>query len=102
MARLDNSDQIHLEAEPVLRGWVRYCLGILSLAAAICLGFGAYACFVARDIARAIGGRGDKAHILGITLPFPIMVTLLVVLCLLSAFAAVYALFFPTQSPMEN
>jgi len=98
MARLDRSDQIHLEAEPALRGWARFCLGILSLAAAICLGFGAYACVVGRNFARALAGRGDKAQILGITLPFPIMMTLLVVLCLLSAFAAVYALFFPTQS----
>lgn len=102
MARLHHFDQIHLEAEPALRGWVRFCLGIFSLGAAICLGFGAYACLVARDIARAFGGRGDKAQILGITLPFPILMTLLVVLCLLSAFAAIYALFFPTQSSTEN
>jgi len=100
MTRLDRSDQIHLEAEPALRGWVRYCLGILSLGAAICLGFSAYACLFARDFARALGGRGDMSKFLGITLPFPIMMTLLVVLCLLSAFAAVYALFFPT--PSEN
>jgi len=102
MARLDRFDQIRLEAEPALRGWVRFCLGILSLGAAICFGFGAYACLFARDFARALGGRGDKSQILGITLPFPMMMTLLVVLFLLSAFAAVYALFFPTQSSTEN
>src|SRR5258705_11104146 len=98
MARLNHLDQIHLEAEPALRGWARFCLGILSLAAAVCLGFGAYACVVGRNFARALGGPGDKAQILGITLPFPIMMTLLGALCLLSAFAAGYALFFPPQS----
>ena len=48
MARLDRSDQIH--PKPVPRGRVRYCLGILSLGAAICLGFFAL---------RALNGYGD-------------------------------------------
>jgi len=81
---------------------MRFCLGMVTLAASICLGFGAYVCLVGHNFARGFGGTGDKAELLGITLPYPIMMTLLVVLCLLSAFAAIYALFFPTQSSTEN
>jgi hypothetical protein len=76
----------------------RFCLGMMSLGAAICLGFGAYACWLNRGIARALGGSGQKVMVLGVTLPYPMAMTLLAVLCLIFAFAAVYALFFPKQS----
>ena len=102
MAQPDRTDKILDDAGQFWRGLVRFCLGMMSLAAAICLGFGAYACVIGRDIARAFGGRGDKAEILGVSLPYSIMMTLLVGLCVLSAFAAVYTFFFPTQSSMEN
>ena len=102
MAELNRTDKILVETGQFWRGLVRFCLGMMSLVAAICLGFGAYACVVGRDIARAFGGRGDKAEILGISLPYSIMMTLLLGLCVLSALAAVYTFFFPTQSSMEN
>jgi hypothetical protein len=75
---------------------------MLSFGAAICLGFGLYGCWLNRDIARALGGSGEKAQVLGVVLPYPMAMTLLAVFCLLSAFAAIYALFFPAQSPMET
>jgi len=68
---------------------MRFCLGILSFAAAICVGFGAYVCLVGHNLDRGFGGTGDKAELLGITLPYPIMMTLLLVLCLLSVLAVV-------------
>jgi hypothetical protein len=104
MARLDRSDKIALETEPLLRSWVRYSVGILSLGVAIFQGIFAYGCLLTREIARAVAGphAADKAQILGITFPFPLLMTLLVVLCLLSAFIAVYVLFFPAQSSAEN
>jgi hypothetical protein len=80
---------------------MRVSLGMVCLAASICLGYGAYACSFSHYLARAVGG-GDKVELLGITLTYPIMMTLLVVLCLFSAFAAVYAFFFPPQSSIES
>jgi hypothetical protein len=68
---------------------------MVCLAASICLGYGAFACLFSHDLARALGGTGDKVGLLGITLRYPIMMTLLVVLCLFSALTAVYAFFFP-------
>jgi len=81
---------------------MRFCLGMVTLAASICLGFGAYVCLVGHNFDRGFGGTGDKAELLGITLPYPIMITLLVVLCLISAFTAVYAFFFRSQSSIES
>ena len=81
---------------------MRVCLGMVCLAASICLGFGAYVCLFNHNLARALGGTGDKAGLLGITLPYPIMMTLLVVLGLLSAFAAIFALFFPPEPAVES
>jgi hypothetical protein len=81
---------------------MRFCLGMVTLAAAICLGFAAYACLLGHNLARGFGGTGDKAELLGITLPYPVMMTLLVVLCLLSMLAAVCAFFFPSLSSIEG
>jgi hypothetical protein len=81
---------------------MRFCLGMVCLAVCICLGFGAYVCLVYHNLARGLGGTGDKVGLLGITLPYPIMMTLLVVLGLLSACAAVCAFFFPPRSSLES
>jgi hypothetical protein len=75
----------------------RFCLGMLSLGAALYLGLAAYGCSFNHSLALALGG-GPKAHVYGVTMPYPIAMTLLLVLCLTFAFAAVYALFFPTHS----
>jgi len=98
MVRLDRTEQSYLEVDQGWHGLVRFCFGMMSFAAAICLGFCAYSCWLTRDIARALGGHGDKSKILGVTLPFPIMMTLLVIFGLVFAFAAVFAFFFPAQS----
>ena len=75
----------------------RFCLGMLSLGAALYLGLAAYGCWFNHGLARAVAGLGQKAPIFGVTLPYPFAMTLLIVLCLTFAFAAVYALFFPTH-----
>ncbi len=79
-------------------GQARFCIGMLSFGAAICLGLGAYGCYINHSIARALGGWGDKANVLGVILPYPIALTFLAVLCVFSALVAVYALFFPESS----
>lgn len=87
-----------------LEGWagpIRFCIGMASIGASICAGLGAYGCWFSRDVARAVGG-GEKAQGLGLALPYPIAITLLTILCLLSAFVAIYAFFFPTQSSTET
>jgi Tripartite ATP-independent periplasmic transporters, DctQ component len=91
---LPHHDRLHV-------GVGRFCLGMVSLGVTICFGYGACLCWFGRDFARALGGRGDTSEILGVTLPYPIMMTLLVVMCVLCAFVAVYALFFPTQSESD-
>jgi hypothetical protein len=70
----------------------------MSLGAAIYLGCAAYWCWAVRGIIRACGGSGDKAEILGVVLPYPIGMTLLVVSRLILAFVAIYAFFIHTQS----
>lgn len=77
---------------------LRFCLGVMSLGAAIYLGCTAYGCWAVRGILRACGGSGDKAEFLGVTWSYPRGMTLLVVLFLIFAFAAIYAFFFPAQS----
>ena len=91
---LPHHDRLHL-------GVGRFCLGMVSLGATICFGYGAFLCWFGRHFALALGGRGDTSEILGVTLPYPIMMSLLVVMCVLCAFVAVYALFFPTQSDSD-
>jgi hypothetical protein len=48
-------------------------------------------------MARAFGG-GDKAQLLGITLPYPIWITLLGEVTLILAFGGIYTLFFASHS----
>ena len=76
---------------------LRFCLGLTSLGATLCLGWTAGRCWTVWGIARALGG-GDKAELLGITLPFPIWMTLLGGVTLIFAFGAIYALFFASHS----
>jgi len=75
----------------------RFCLGMLSLGAALYLGLAAYGTWFNHGLLNP-SGPSQKADILGVTLQYPIAMTLLVILSLTFAFAAVYALFFPTRS----
>jgi hypothetical protein len=81
---------------------MRFCLGMVSLAAFICFAYGAYLCLFEHNFLRGFGGTGNKSELLGVTLPYPIMMSLLVVLCLISAFTAVYAFFFPPSPSIET
>ena len=66
---------------------------MVSLAASISFAYGAYRWWFVHNLIP--GFDGNKSELPGVTLPYPIMMTLLVVLCLISAFTAVYAFFFP-------
>jgi hypothetical protein len=78
---------------------MRFCFGMVSLAASICFAYGAYLRWFNHNLIRGLGG--NKSEFLGVTLPYPIMMSLLVVLCLISAFTAVYAFFFPASQSIE-
>jgi hypothetical protein len=73
---------------------------MMSLGAALYLAFMAYRCWFNYGLAAAIAGANaaQKVEVLRVTMPYPIAMTLLIVLCVTFAFAAVYALFFPTRS----
>jgi hypothetical protein len=62
VAQLNRGDKIQVEAAQFWRGLVRFCLGMMSLAVSICLGFGAYGCVIGRDIARAFGVAGTRPN----------------------------------------
>jgi hypothetical protein len=95
VSRLDHTDQFQLDATIGWLGLFRFCLGLVSLGAPIYLGCVVYLYSILRDF-------GDNAKILGVRVPYSIMIPLLAVLCLLSAFVAVYVFFFPTQSSTET
>ena len=76
---------------------LRCCLSVMSFGVALLLGTEAYWCPVRRRILRACGGSGDTAEIFGLTLPYPMAMTLLVVLALIFASGAIYA-FCPAKS----
>ena len=76
---------------------LRFCLGAMSLGATLCLAWTASWCWSAWGIGRALGG-GDKAKLLGITLPYPIWLMLLGAGTLSFAFGAMYAVLFPAHS----
>jgi hypothetical protein len=91
MARLDRSAET-LRPASLWPALVRFCLGVVSLGATIYLGVEVYACSILREF-------GDHAKILGLRVPYSLLIPVLAVLCLLAAFVTVYVFFFPAQSP---
>ena len=69
---------------------VRLCFGVLSLGLAVLLGYEAYWSWVLT--LRGWGGNG--LQLLGVSLSFPVGMSLLVLLTLAFAFGAIYAFFF--------